>query len=494
MPATHRVLVAAATLCVGSLAVFAGPAAGLSPNHPLHAVAPVGDVDGLVNSGPAARVDDHWQIRSTGVTDAIEGYANRTSVLPGQKVNLYVSTTAHSFHVKAFRMGWYKHRTGKLIWTSQRVRGRRQPPGRMESRRMIETNWHRSLTIQTRGWPAGDYLLRLDSSAGHQRFVPLTVRAPSAVGRVVLVNAVTTWQAYNLWGGYDLYQGADGSFASRSRAVSFDRPYSIENGAGQFLERELPIVIQAERLRLPLDYITDEDLQKKGALRGALAVVSMGHDEYWSPRMRDVLTKARDRGANLAFFGANAIFRRIRYGKTHLGSGRVEINYKIAAEDPLYGKDNARVTADWPSPPDARPESSLIGAQYGCFPGSTRVTGVVAESHNWVFAGTHVRSGTRLPGLIGPEIDAAQHQYPTPRGIKTLMRSPVHCPGGDPPDADATLYTASSGARVFDAGTIDWACDVGGGCYATQLTTRVVRRATDNILSAFARRHGAHHG
>ena len=195
----------------------------------------------------------------------------------------------------------------------------------------------------------------------------------SARGKVVLISPVTTWQAYDTWGCCDLYQGSDGSFDTRSRAVSFDRPYAMEDGAGEFLRGQLGVVAEAERLRLPLDYVTDIDLQTiPHLLAGARAVVSMGHDEYWSPRMRAALTAARDAGTNLAFLGANAIFRRIRFGRAHLGPDRLIVNYKAAEEDPLYGHDNAAVTADWPTLPDARPESSLLGAQYACLPTRTK--------------------------------------------------------------------------------------------------------------------------
>jgi hypothetical protein len=428
----------------------------------------------------------HWRLHQTGSPGAIEGYVDATSVLPGQQVQLFVSTTADAFIAHAYRIGWDQGNTGTLVWSSPKTAGEVQPAAVIESRGMVETRWPPSLTFSTAGWPPGDYLIRLDSSTGDQRYVPLTVRATSAAGRLVLISPVTTWQAYNLWGCCDLYEGADGAFASRSRAVSFDRPYQQNDGSGEFLTRERPVLTEAERLNLPLDYITDVDLRDPHILDGAAGVVSMGHDEYWSPAMRNVLTAARDHGTNLAFFGANAIFRRIRYAASHLGDSRVEINYKIATEDPLYGKHNRRVTSDWPSPPYPDPESSLIGAQYGCFPGQTRVPGYVSSPQSWVFNGTGVVLGTALPGLVGPEIDAVQPSYPTPAGIQVLLHSPVSCPGGDPAYQDTSYYVAPSGAGVFDAGTIDWACDVGGNCYADDTTTRVIRQVTDNVLTRFA--------
>ena len=38
------------------------------------------------------------------------------------------------------------------------------------------------------------------------------------------------------------------------------------------------------------------------------------------------------------------MFRHIRFGSSRLGRDRVVICYKVAAEDPLYGKDNAATT------------------------------------------------------------------------------------------------------------------------------------------------------
>ena len=48
--------------------------------------------------------------------------------------------------------------------------------------------------------------------------------------------------------------------------------------------------------------------------------------------------------------------------------------------------------------------------------------------------------------------------------------------------------TAHSGAGVFDAGTIAWACAVNGRCGypVSGVTVRVVRAATANVLRAFA--------
>ena len=57
--------------------------------------------------------DPHWDIRHLGGSDAMMGYAGQASVLPGEPITLYASTTGRSFTVTAFRMGWYG---GDLAW------------------------------------------------------------------------------------------------------------------------------------------------------------------------------------------------------------------------------------------------------------------------------------------------------------------------------------------------------------------------------------------
>lgn len=436
---------------------------------------------------PGTDVD--WRIPDA-QAGGIEGFADATSVLPGQPVRLFVSTPAPSFTVEAIRLGWYGSATGRRVWASEPLLGRVQPDAVVSSAATgtITAPWQPSLTVATDGWPPGTYLFRLRAATGRASYVPLTVRAASAAGRVVLIDAVTTWQAYNRWGCCDLYEGADGTFATRSRAVSFDRPYANGNGAGEFVNRELPLIVTAERLGLPLDYVTDIDLQADpDLLTGALAAISLGHDEYYSTQMRAALTRARDAGTNLAFLGANAVFRRIRLAATALGPYRLEINYKRAGEDPLLGKDDAQVTADWRDPPDALPESTLTGEAYGCFPGhGIRTPAVVVDAGNWLLAGTGARDGLQLPQLIGPETDAVQPAFPMPRPLEVVLHSPTQCPGEGPRHADATFYAAPSGAGVFDSGTNDWVCAIDASCHVPAVTGNFVRQVTENLLHAFA--------
>jgi hypothetical protein len=351
-------------------------------------------------------------------------------------------------------MGWYGGLGGRLVWRSAPIPGRRQPPPVLTSgTNMVETHWRPSLRVTVgRAWPPGDYLLKLVATSG-QQYVPLTVRDDRSHAALVVQNAVTTWQAYNRLGGRSLYVGPDGSLETRSRVASFDRPDAGEQGAGDFLGNELPMVRLVERLGLDVTYWTDIDLHENpGRLLAHRALVSLGHDEYWSTRMRRGAEAARGRGVNLAFLGANAVYRHIRLRPSPTGPDREEVNYKpwSVGDDPAWRTDPSEVTTDWRRPPLNDPESRLLGAEYDCNP--VRAAGVFVGPSSWLLAGTGVRAGSRLPSLVGDEYDRVRPGAPRPPGVEVLLHSPVRC-RGRASFADTSWYTAHSGAGVFDAGT-----------------------------------------
>jgi len=430
-----------------------------------------------------------WDIRHLGGPDAIMGYAGQASVLPGETITLYASTTSRSFRVSAFRMGWYHGDLARLVWRSGTVRGHRQRKADLiKPTNTVNARWGPSLSIATHDWPEGSYLLRLDSEDGPQRFVPVTVRSASTAGRIVIKNAVETWQAYNTWGGYDLYHGPGGitDYKNRSLAVSLDRPYDRQ-GAYMFLYHERKLIELAERLGLPLAYVTSMDIDAdRHLLTGASALVSPGHDEYWTPPERAHVTAARDAGMNIVFLGANCMFRRTRLASTRLGPRRLVICYKTSyLRDPMYGKDNALVTSDWREPPHPDPESSLTGTLYESNPVSAPY--VVASPHAWMFAGTGVRKGTRFRGLVGIEYDRVNPGSPVERPIEILSHSPVTCRGVNS-YSDSAYYTHHNGTRVFNTKTMRWMASFTGPYQfgMDRHTGDFTQDVTANLLRAFA--------
>ncbi|WP_433441785.1 N,N-dimethylformamidase beta subunit family domain-containing protein [Nonomuraea sp. CA-141351] len=399
-------------------------------------------------------VQESWRITRRGAEHEIEGYADQVSVLPGERFQLRVSTTAPHFSAIAFRMG----ANPAKVWESPEVKGERQAPMKIVGGTVTAAHWRPSLGVDTTGWPEGAYLIRLDASSGAQRYVPITVRSASTAGRVVIVNAVTTWQAYNLWGGRSLYQGP-GGFDGRSRAVTFDRPYD-HDGARLFLDFEKEALAVAEQSHVPLAYLTSLDI-KPGVLDGARAVVSLGHDEYWSPGMRGVVTKARDSGTNLAFLGANAVY------------------WRIATHGRTVACDKERLCRLWR---DSEPESGLVGQMYDCFP-AEGVYRVTRPSH-WIFAGT---KGGSFPGMVGVEADKVSPG--SPGKVQVLAESPYSC-GGRATVSHSTYYVAPSGAGVFASGTMRWVCAMRGrrcGHGVPDRAAAFTRRATTNLLTRFAK-------
>jgi hypothetical protein len=379
------------------------------------------------------------------------------------------------------------------VWQSQTVPGHQQSPATVTAdTNTVQTDWGPSLTIPTDDWPDGSYLLRMDAESGAQRYVPITVRSASTAGKVVLKNSTETWQAYNTWGGYNLYNGPGGlsDYDNRSMAVSLDRPFDLD-GAFMFLAHDRPLIQLAERIGLPLAYVTSMEIATEPhLLDGASALFSLGHDEYWSPPERANVTAARDAGVNLAFLGANCMFRRTRLASTDLGGQRLVICYKTSyMQDPMYGKDNALVTSDWREPPNPDPESSVIGTLYESNP--TNADYVVATPDAWMFAGTGVQKGTSFPGLVGIEYDRVNPGSPVERPIQVLSHSPLTCRGVNS-YSDSAYYTHAGGAGVFNAGTMRWVGSFTPGAFGiagfgvNQRGSEFVKRVSANLLRAFA--------
>ncbi|MDX3538580.1 hypothetical protein PV721_30395 [Streptomyces sp. MB09-01] len=434
-----------------------------------------------------------WRITRAGPEGAVEGFADRVSVCPGESFALRVSTTSAFYTVSAYRMGWYGGDRARLVWKSAALPGVLQPPAKVDpDTRMAYTEWAPTTRVDTSGWPEGCYLLRLDTGRA-QRYVPVTVRSSSAAGRTVVVNAVATWQAYNRWGGADLYRGSTGKHGSRSLQVSFDRPYANRQGAGQFLVYEAPVIALAERLGLPLAYTTGLDVARDPhALCGAAAMVSLGHDEYWTPEQRHHVTRARDRGMNLAVLGANCCYRRIRWAPSPVGPDRIAVCYKDDyARDPGFQQGDPP-TNEFRHSPAPDPESSLLGVIYDGYPVDAPY--VVSRPDHWLLAGTGARAGDSFPHLVGIEFDRVNPSFPTPGPVEVLAHSPVVCKGR-PSYADTAYMSLPGGAAVFATGTMRWvealdANGTGGGKGNHGLDARAghfTRTVTANVLREFAK-------
>jgi hypothetical protein len=162
-----------AALVVAVLATAATVVAG-RPAHRPTATALASPATGVASSWVAGENrrpgTTGWRITRLGAEHAIEGWADQVSATSGDRVGLFVSTTAPRFRVEAYRMGWYGGRGARLVWRSPQLPGRRQPPpARAAGTNLLVTHWRRSLTLTVGlAWPPGDYLLKLVASSGQE--------------------------------------------------------------------------------------------------------------------------------------------------------------------------------------------------------------------------------------------------------------------------------------------------------------------------------------
>jgi hypothetical protein len=446
------------------------------------------------NARPGTR---DWHVPAKrGRAPGLDAYAGQVSVRPGQPVTLYVrAAPAGPVRVQALRVGYYGDAGARRVWSGV-VQAGHQPRAKTVSRaipgsgglsnsRMVVAPWHPTAVLRTIGWPEGHYLLRLDTATA-SRLVPLTVRSADARGRVLLVAGAMTWQAYNGWGGRSLYEGG-GSFAGRSYAVSFDRPYDDFFGAGRFPPFDAPVVRLAERNLLALAWATDYDLAQHPELAdGAAEIVIGGHAEYWTAPMWDAVHAAVARGTNLAVLGANTAYWRVRLADPVDGANRVVVGTKDPSLDPLAASDPSGATARFRDAPHPRAEEELTGMRYDCFPADAPWT--VTSPHWWGYAGTGVREGEQLPGVVGPESDRVYPARDRPRPMTVVGYSRFDCGPGRPTAQTGVYWVAPSGAGVFAAGTMRWACAMGDTCAKVRdaRVRRVVQQVSTTVLTAFA--------
>jgi hypothetical protein len=450
-----------------------------------------------------------WKIPRGDSPGAIEGFADHVDATVGERVGFYVSTRAKSFHVDAYRMGWYQGTGAHLVWTSGTVAGRSQARcPRTAGINMVScTNWRRSFELTlTSAFVQGDYLFKLVAGPKVQSYVLLTVWDPSSHATYLVMARSFTEEGWNTFGGFDFYQGfgpcAAGAPAypvcNRARVVSFDRPFTGDDGAADFFGEEYPLVRYCERHGLDVAYVTDVTVSVHPSIvANHKVVLSPGHDESWSYTERLGLEHAVAKGTNVVFFGAASVLRHVRLQGSVLGPDREVVDYRDASEDPLNGHGSAlQVTGNtWSSAPSYWPETSLVGEVYsGYLDGAATSSFVVADASSWLFKGTGLRNGSTLPGVIASDIDHVVDGPPTPSDLMVLGHSPiaqsiVYSNQGwwnGFTYSDMTYFTyPHRGAGVIDTGNNNW-INAMGTC--TPRVCAALDRITGNILWLFG--HG----
>lgn len=454
----------------------------------------------------------------------IRGYPEPASVAAGGALRLRVSSDAGQFHAVIYRLGPSLVPVKVLgPWP-----GRAVPDGRPDR----PWDWPAYPVKVGSDWVSGIYLAALvpcrtggpparsdhsgcapdeppsvDGRDGRVVFVVRRVRGAPPAPLLYKV-ALSTWHAYNASGGGSLYVGSGTDPLTGRRAVTTSRPGGGSGGDLSFpgevdiyepgspregvAHWDAPFVAWLEGAGYRVDYCTDLDLHFDPSLLDAhTAVLSVGHDEYWSAATRAAVEQFVVGGGNAAFFGGNTCFWRIEVDD----DGRI-----LRCDHPPLV--TGACDQWWRS---AQPEAALTGVSYrhagGWWRGERDQLGyTVADGGHWVFAGTGLHDGdvfgadARLVGYEcdGAPLDLMHGDRPrasgtdgTPPDFHVLAVARLGSGWQDRPDgpaAAATMGVHAPGGIVFTAATTDWPRVLAEG-------DPTVGRITRNVLDTLAVRH-----
>lgn len=401
------------------------------------------------------------------------------------------------------------------------------------------------------GTPSGIYALKL-KQRDQEEYLPFYVRAKSSRNKVLFIAPTNTYLAYandHLGQGemglahekrmrekivlnetdeyvfghrelglsiYDTHVDGHGvMYSSWNRPVLNFRPDHITwlNAGRRHFAADFYITGWLEKLGIPFDVVTDEDVHREGV--GLLSeydvVVSGSHPEYPTPQQLDALDAFVAQGGRIMYLGGNGWFWVTSYDQ---GDTRtLECRRGYAAE------------RSWTSHPGELDHSSTgeLGGLYRHRGRSSRLLfGVTSTAIGWGTASGYTRTpdsfspdlrhlfrgiegeevigdfGYILDGAAGDEIDSADFNAGTPTNARVLMSSrqnetylpfldtamQVQCDanGLHNPDvrSDVVYIDTGGGGKVFSVGSICWA-----GALAYNNYTNNVSTLTKNVLEDF---------
>lgn len=484
----------------------AGPAAAADPCTPL--INPI-----ACENSKTGTPKSTWDVSGSG-SAAVQGFATQISVNVGETVNFKIKSTANSYRVDIYRMGYYAGNGARLITSVNPVSNQTQPDNCLtqDSTGLVDCgNWAVSAS-----WPvpstavSGIYfarLVRTDGTSGASH-IPFVVRNDASHSGVVFQTSDSTWQAYNTYGGNSLYVGSP---VGRAYKISYNRPITTRGtGPEDFVfNAEYPMVRWMEANGYDVSYIAGVDADRSGALlKNHKAFFSVGHDEYWSGQQRANVEAARDAGVNMAFFSGNEVFWKTRWENSTDGSATAYRTMVCYKETHANGKidPTSAWTGSWRDPrfsPPAdggRPENSLTGTIFKVNSGTVNLQVPAADGKMRLWRGTTVATqaagatATLGTGTLGYEWDDDEDNGARPRGLIKLSTTTAsgldvlqdygstYATGSA--THNLTLYRAPSGALVFGAGTVQWSWgldsnhDRGSGAASTPM-----KQATVNLLA-----------
>lgn len=411
-----------------------------------------------------------WQLTYTRVDHAtryrcpwIEGYVSHASIKAGETLDIMVSTNpAVPFKIDLYRMGYYGGAGARHLLTLGPFQGEVQPDPPIGPERLRECQWSpcHSLTIPE-DWVSGVYLGKLTCLEGrYQSYVIFIVRDDRQAD-VLLQCSDNTWQAYNRWpDNFALYDDGQSEWALKSGIrVGYDRPYGKycqiidapqSQGSGEFLLWEFPLAYWLEREGYDVTYCSNTDVHADpGCLARAKAMLSVGHDEYWSLEQYNHVKEAVHNGLNVAFLSGNTCCFVAPLDPN--GAGRPNRTFTRAGTfGEMSNKEEGIMGPFDMSGPDER---ELIGAR-SIIPFNGSGDWIVTRPESWIFEGAGMKQGDAIPGLVGWEFHGEPAGLP---GLEVVAEGDAENGAGEVGHWTATIYPGPKGNWVFNAATIWWA-------------------------------------
>ncbi len=395
----------------------------------------------------------------------VEGFFSHASARAGDTITLHVSTRpAARVAARLYRMGYYDGAGGRLVADLGTFASTPQDEPSLGPNRVRVCRWGTTTTIHIPAdWPSGVYvatLLREPDSVGS--YALFALRDDRAADLMVQCSD-TTWQAYNRWPDqFSLYDnGVSQWYWGTGVDVSFDRPYGkycqlvdqpLSTGSGEWFLWEFPLAFWLESQGYDVTYVSTLDTHADPAgLRRVKGFLSVGHDEYYTLAMFQNLRQAIHDGLHVAFLSGNTCC-----GLIELLDGPDGRPARIMRRLDRFGPRDAVGDQTYPDmktlPRTAPNENTLVGA---------RSTGPIAGGadwrcalpDHWLFAGTGMRKGDAIPGLVGWEWQGDPAPIP---GLEIVATGRTQSPWGDG-TYTATVYPGPRGNIVFNAATCWWA-------------------------------------
>ena len=395
---------------------------------------------------------------------AIEGYCSRTSLRAGERLDIMVSTNpASPYVIDIYRLGFYGGKGGRQVLSAGPLQGTVQEDPAVGDERLRECDWESSYGFEIPAdWPSGVYLGKLTvEREGLQSYVIFIVRDDRPCDFLFQCSD-STWMAYNRWPGqWSLYDnGTNPWYIGPDVRASWDRPYGkycqvvdtpLSLGSGEFLLWEFPLAYWMEKEGYDVSYISNVDTHadRAGLLR-AKAWLSVGHDEYWTREMYDNMLAAVGAGLNAAFFSGDTCWGLVPFLPSSRG-----MPYRVMTRLGRFGPHEDAAVAKYPEltrfKQSAPTEAWLIGAR-DVYPYGGIADWICRDEKHWIFAGTGMKDGEGIPGLVGFEWKGDPADI---AGLRVVAHGPVTY-NGDEGQYAATIYPGPKNNWVFNAATIWW--------------------------------------